>query len=296
MGNQLDATRRSQDKRGGAWLQHFAYFADRELAGKSEQFRGDGFGFAGGFDTAIGPFHAVGLNLGFSSTAIEDVVGQDEPLDIVTLQAGAYAGLELGNLSFSAYGGGGYSDFEQDRQVDIGDFFGTAQGDWSGTHINGSLRAGYDIDLSDKFWIRPAISVDYLRLSENGYTEEGTFGVALELDDRTSETGSASGVINLGTRFEGKRTWVKAGLRAGYKYDFINDPTLTSFRFANGAGTDFARQTAQLQSFLFPDQGILLGFTLAAGSAFSSVGLDFDSDIRDGFIRHTGRVVFRILF
>ena len=299
VGSHLDTTRRSQEKPGGAWFQHFAYFADRELAGQSEQFRGDGFGFTGGVDTAWGPFHAVGLNVGFSSTEVEDVVGLDNPLDIVTVQGGAYAGLEFGNLSFSAYGGGGYSDFEQDRVVNIDDFFGAAQGDWSGTHINGSFKAGYDIDLSEKFWIRPAVAVDYLRLTENAYTETGTLGIALDVDERTSDIGSASGVINLGANFQGKRTWIKSSLRAGYKYDFINDPTLTSFRFAGGnvGGTDFlSSQTAELQSFLFPDQGLLLGFSVSAGSAFSSVGFDIDSDIRDGFIRHTGRIVLRLLF
>ncbi|MEP1229995.1 MAG: autotransporter domain-containing protein [Litorimonas sp.] len=299
VGTHLDATRRSPDKPGGAWLQHFAYFADRELAGQSEQFRGSGFGFTGGVDTAWGPFHAIGLNLGFSSTEIEDVVGQDEPLDVVTVQGGAYAGLEFGKLSFSAYGGGGYSDFEQNRQVSIDDFFGTAEGDWNGTHINGSLRAGYDIDLSDKYWIRPSVSVDYLRLSENAYTETGTFGVALDVDERTTDVGSASAVINLGARYQGRRTWVRPSVRVGYKYDFINDPTVTNFRFAGGnnGSLDFlSTQTAELQSFLFPDQGLLLGFSLSAGSAFSSVSLDVDSDIRNGFIRHTGRLVFRILF
>jgi len=299
VGNHLDAARRSQDKSGGAWIQHFAYFADRELAGQSEQFRGSGFGFTGGIDTAWGPFHAVGLNVGFSSTEVEDVVGQDDPLDVVTIQGGAYAGIEFGKLSVSAYGGGGYSDFEQDRQVQFGEFFGAAQGDWSGTHINGSLRAGYDIELSEKFWIRPAASLDYLRLTENGFTETGTFGVALDVDERTTDTGSASATINLGARFEGRRTWIRPSLRVGYKYDFINDPTITSFRFAggnNGSADFLSTQTAELQSFLFPDQGILLGFSISAGSAFSSVGLDFDSDIRDGFIRHTGRIVFRLLF
>lgn len=299
VGSHLDATRRSQDKPGGIWLQHFAYFADRELAGNSEQFRGDGFGFTGGVDTAWGPFHALGVNVGFSSTEIEDVVGQDEPTDIVTIQGGAYAGLALGKLSLSAYGGGGFSDFKQNRQVNINDFFGAATGDWDGTHINGSLRAGYDVDLSDKYWIRPSVSVDYLRLNENAYTEEGTFGVALDIDDRTSEIGSASAVINLGARYEGKRTWVRPSVRVGYKYDFLNDPTVTNFRFAGGASGSnefLATQTAQLQSFLFPDQGLLLGFSISAGSLFSSVSLDVDSDIRDGFIRHTGRVVFRLLF
>ena len=210
-----------------------------------------------------------------------------------------YGGLEFGGLSIDAYAGGGYNDFEQNREVRINTFSGTSQADWSGTHINGSLRAGYDFDLNDKFWIRPAVSVDYLRLSEDGYTEDGDAGIAISVDDRTSETAGATALINLGAKFQGERTWIRPSIRAGFRHDFINDPIETNFRFVGLTGTDgqtFNSADSLLQSALFPDNGIILGFSIAAGSAFSSIGFDFDSDIRDGFIRHTGRVVVRLLF
>jgi len=297
--NHLESVRRSPDKPGGAWLQEFAYFADRDLAGLSEQYRGHGFGFAAGLDRAIGPFHAVGVNVGFASTEIEDVVGIDEPLDVLTIQGGAYAGWASGNLSVDAYAGGGYNDFEQNRRVRINTFSGEAQGDWSGTHINGSVRAGYDVDLNDKFWFRPTVSLDYLRLSEKAFTETGDSGVALDVDKRTSTTGSATAMFNLGAKFMGKRTWIRPSIRAGYRQEFLKDPVNTSFRFAGLTGPDgqtFNSETAMLQSLLFPDSGFVVGFSVAAGSAYSSIGFDFDSDIRDGFIRHTGRVVVRLLF
>ena len=297
--NHLDTTRRSPEQPGGAWLQEFAYFADRELAGLSEQYRGNGFGFSGGIDTAFGPFHAVGINVGFASTEIEDVVGIDEPLDVLTFQGGLYAGWASGDLSVDAYAGGGYSDFEQNRQVQINSFTGSSEADRSGTHINGSLRAGYDVELNDQFWLRPVVSVDYLRLNENSYTETGDAGVALSVDSRTSELGGAAAVINLGARFQGNRTWIRPSLRAGYRYDFINDPVATTFRFVGLTGADgetFNSVDAIVESFAFPDNGFIVGFSLAAGSQYSSIGFDFDSDIRDGFIRHTGRVVVRLLF
>ena len=297
--NHLDSVRRSPDKPGGAWLQEFAYFADRDLAGLSEQYRGHGFGFSAGLDTAIGPFHAVGVNLGFASTEIEDVVGIDEPLDVVTIQGGAYAGWASGKLGIEAYAGGGYNDFEQNRRVRINTFSGEAQGDWSGTHINGSVRAGYDMELNDKFWFRPTVSLDYLRLSEKAFTETGDAGVALDVDSRTSTTGSATAMFNFGAKFMGKRTWIRPSIRAGYRHEFLNDPVNTSFRYTgltDAAGQTFNSDTARLQALLFPDSGFVLGFSVAAGSAYSSIGFDFDSDIRDGFIRHTGRVVVRLLF
>jgi len=297
--NHLDATRRSPEKPGGAWIQEFAYFADRELTGLSEQYRGSGFGFTGGIDTAWGPFHALGINLGFASTEIEDVVGIDEPLDVITLQAGLYGGWASGNLSLDAYAGGGYNDFEQNREVRINTFSGSSQADRSGTHINGSIRAGYDVELGDKYWFRPTVSLDYLRLTENAYEENGDAGIAIGVDQRTSETGGAAATFNFGAKFQGKRTWIRPSLRVGYRQDFFNDPISTNFRFIGLTGADgqtFNSADALLESAEFPNDGIILGFSIAAGSAFSSIGFDFDSDIRDGFIQHTGRVVIRLLF
>ncbi len=286
----LDSARRSQERSGGVWLEEFAYFADRELAGLAEQYRGFGFGFTGGVDTAWGPFHALGVNVGFSSTEIEDVLGVDDPLNIVTIQGGVYAGLERGNFSVDAYAGGGYNDFESTRQVEIGNFTSTAEGDWGGTHLNGSLRGGYDFDVSERFWVRPTISVDYLRLSENSFEEEGSTGIALAIDDRTVSSASATALLNLGTTFEGRRTWIRPAIRGGYRTEFLDDNVITTGTFA-GLNTPFSIEAAD-----FPNNGFILGFSLAAGSEYSSFSLDLDSDIRDGFIRHTGRIVFRLLF
>ncbi|MDG1126955.1 MAG: autotransporter outer membrane beta-barrel domain-containing protein, partial [Hellea sp.] len=297
--NHLDSVRRSPDKPGGAWLQEFAYFADRELSGLSEQYRGAGFGISAGLDTAMGPFHAVGVNLGFSSTEIEDVLGIDEPLDVITIQAGAYAGWANGPLGIETYLGGGLNDFEQNRRVRINSFSGEAQGDWSGVHINSSARVGYDLDIGDKYWIRPTLSLDYLRLSEKSYTETGDKGIALDVDKRTTSSGSATAMFNLGAKFQGKRTWIKPSVRFGYRYELINNPVKTSYRYANlinETGQAFNSETAQLQSLLFPDSGFIIGLSVAAGSVYSSIGLDLDSEIREGFIRHTGRVVVRLLF
>lgn len=295
----LDAARRSPERSGGAWLQEFFYFADRELAGLSEQYRGEGFGFSGGLDTAFGPFHALGVNVSFSSTEIEDVVGVDDPLNIETYQGGVYAGLQSGGFNFDVYGGAGISDFDQNRSVVLDGFTGTAQGDWQGFHANGALRAGYDIALSDKFWARPSVSVDYLYLDEDAYEETGADGVRLSVEGRSSDTAAATAMLDFGAFFHGKRTWIRPSLRVGYRNEFLSDPVETAFRFQGLSDTDgnvFDSEIARLRSFAFPDEGILLGFTVAAGSEYSAIGFDFDSDIRDGFIRHTGRIVVRLLF
>lgn len=299
VGNHLDATRRSQDKSGGAWIQEFFYYADREKAGLSEQYRGNGFGFAGGIDTAFGPFHAVGVNAGFASTEVEDVVGVDDPLDVRTYQLGAYAGFENKGFNLDVFGGLGYNEFQQTRRVIVGEFGGSANAEWDGLHANGAVRAGYTVPINEKFWARPSVSVDYLYLNEYGRTEEGTPGVTLRVDGRRTETAAATAMLDVGAKFQGKRTWIRPSIRVGYRNEFISDPTVTEFRFAGLQGADgafFDSEIARLQAFALPDQGLIFGFTVAAGSQYSSIGFDFDSDLRDGFQRHTGRIVIRLLF
>ncbi|MBL4869980.1 MAG: autotransporter domain-containing protein, partial [Robiginitomaculum sp.] len=285
----LDTARRSQDKTGGAWIQEFAYYADRELAGLSEQFRGYGFGITGGFDTEIGPFHTVGLNFGFATTEIEDVLGQDDPLDVLTLQFGTYAGYQSGALGVDLYAGIGYNDFEANRTVNIGTFNQQTVGDWSGTHYNASVKAGYDVSFG-KYYVRPAATFSYLSLNEKAYTESGTTGIELSIDERTVNTGTASVTIDFGARFERENSWIAPAIRIGYRNDIISDGVITTGRFVNGT-TPFSLLAAD-----FPDSGFLLGVTFATGTGYASFSFDYDADIRNGFSRHTARLVLRMLF
>lgn len=290
VGSHLKNARRSQDRPGGAWIEEFVYYADKDLAGLSDQFRGFGFGITGGFDTAFGPFHTVGVNLGFATTEVEDVLGVDEPLDVLSLQAGLYAGYETGNLGIDLYAGGGYNDFGSNRNVKIGSFDETAKGDWSGTHYNASATAGYDLNFG-KYYMRPSVTASYLSLSEKAYQETGNQGIALALDKRTSELGTATAMLEFGAKFVRPReSWWSPSFKIGLKNDFIGDGLLTTGRFVNGT-TPFSIAAQQ-----FPETGMILGVTFAAGSRYSSFSLDYDADIRNGFNRHTLRMVLRLLF
>ncbi|PHS40013.1 MAG: hypothetical protein COA91_05135 [Robiginitomaculum sp.] len=289
IGSHLNNARRSQDKSGGLWIQEFAYYADRSLSGQSEQFRGYGFGITGGFDTSFGPFHTAGVNIGFATTQVEDVLGVDDPMDVLTLQTGVYGGLEFGNIGVDLYAGGGYNDFESNRRVEIGNFNQTAAGNWSGSHLNGSVNAGYNINFG-KYYVRPAIGLSYLRMSESAYVEEGGVAITQSIDGRQSEVGTASGIIEFGAMFKRNRSWMSPALRVGYRNDFVGGGVLTTGQFTNGT-----RRFA-LQAQDFPESGILLGVTFASGTRYASFSFDYDADVRSGFIRHTARLVLRLIF
>ncbi len=290
VGSHLDSARRSQEKPGGLWVEQFAFYADKSITGLSEQYRGFGFGITGGFDTAFGPFHNAGINIGFATTEVEDVLGIDEPLDVLTIQGGIYGGLEFGKLGIDLYAGGGYDDYESNRNVVVGSLSENAQGDWSGHHFNGVATAGYDFEFGNKYFVRPSASFSYLNMNENAFTEQGSAAIVQNIDSRQVDIGTATGMLEFGANFARKNAWLSPSLRVGYRNDIISGGINTTGRFVNGT-TPFA-----LSSEGIPESGILLGITFASGSNFASFAFDYDTDIRSGFIRHTARVVVRLIF
>ncbi|WP_017930731.1 autotransporter family protein [Robiginitomaculum antarcticum] len=286
----LNNARLSDEKPGGVWVEEFAYFADRELVGLSDAYRGYGFGFTGGLDTQWGPFHTVGVNLSYSATEVEDVIGIDDPLNVSTFQTGIYGGIERGNIYADGYVGAGYNSFESRRNITIGSFARQAEGDWQGYHYNATASVGYDFDIGSRYFARPAVTVTYLSLKEQSYIEDGSDAIRLSVEERQSDYGSATALFNFGARFEGEKVWYAPSARIGVRNDFANDPITTTASFAN-IGAPFSVTSQE-----FPDTGMVLGVTFMAGSGYSSFGFDYDADIRDGYSRHIARLVLRMLF
>ncbi len=292
VGNRLDAVRGGRDAAAGVWIQEFATYLDHEDSGMGDAYRGDGFGIAAGVDRPFGPFYAVGLSGVIASSRFEQPTTFDDPLSVTSFELGAYAAAQLGRVMVDFYGAGGADYFDSSRTVRLGAFESTATADWTGYHAASSLRAAIELNPNGRFFVRPAVSVDYLMLEEQGYSESGGgTGVDLEVDDRSSDIFSSTASLSVGGTFNRNgRVWWSPRLRAGYRVEHAGDAGLTSARFV-GSPDFFDLQAGDL-----PDSGAIFGFTFAAGSRYSSFAFDYDADLRDGFDRHVARLAFRFLF
>ena len=291
VGNRLDVVRGGRTGAGGAWLQEFGAYVDRESTASDPGFRGEGFGVALGVDRPFGPFYAVGLSVVGSASEIEQPVGLDDPLSVSSAQIGAYAAANLGDLLFDAYVGAGADFFESQRRVFVGDLSRESMGDWKGHHATAAMRLAYDVQRG-RFFARPAVSVDYLRLDEESFSEfGGGAGIDLRVDERSSELFSSTASLTLGAQFGSvERSWWSPRMRLGYRYENLGSGPYTTARFVSG-GDPFVLRADDL-----PEAGGVFGFTFAAGSRYSSFALDYDADVRDGFVRHGARVGFRFVF
>ncbi|WP_022697726.1 autotransporter outer membrane beta-barrel domain-containing protein [Euryhalocaulis caribicus] len=290
VGNRLDVARLSREARTtGVWAQEFGTFSDRESTNIGGGYRGHGFGFAAGVDRPFGPFYAAGANMVISTNEIEQINGVDEPLDVQTLGFGLYAGGARGGLTYDVYMGGGVSRFESERRILIGAFDQTARADWTGYHYSGSARLGYDWDLG---WamLRPLVSLDYLSLSEEGYTESGLSDVNLTVEERDSDMASATASLALARRFGTDDSWWAPQLRVGVRNEFGGSLAVTQASFVD-FNDPFLLAAPEL-----PSTSAIIGFLITGGSQYSSFGFNYDADIRDGFIRHSARIVVRLAF
>ncbi|WP_323761366.1 autotransporter outer membrane beta-barrel domain-containing protein [Maricaulis sp.] len=291
LANRLEAVRRSPEESGGLWVQEFGYFADRAGSAFGPGYRGHGIGVAVGFDRPVGPFYAVGLNLVGAASEVSEINGVDDPMSAMTAQVGTYAGARFGAFDLDAYAAVGYDRFEHNRRVLIGAFDASSTADWSGWHTSASARISRDLAMGDRWYVRPAFSVDYLRLSESGYTETGGgVGVDLTVGDRESSSFSGTGLLTLGARFENTNSWWSPSVRVGFRNEFGGGEAETAASFA-----DFD-DTFTLRSQSMPGTGAIFGFGVAAGSGYSTFSFDYDADVREDFIRHTARLVMRMVF
>lgn len=291
LANRLEAVRRSPEETGGLWIQEFGYFADRAGTAFGPGYRGHGIGVAVGFDRPVGPFYAAGLNFVGAASEVSEVDGVDDPMSALTAQIGAYAGAHTDMFDLDIYAALGYDSFEHNRRVLIGEFDASPSAEWTGWHTSASARIGRDIAFTDNWYFRPAFSVDYLRLSESGYTETGGgIGVDLSVGDRETTSFSGTGLMTLGARFENDNSWWAPTVRVGFRNEFGDSDAETTASFS-----DFD-DTFTLRSQAMPGTGAILGFGIAAGSGYSTFSFDYDADVREDFIRHTARLVMRMIF
>lgn len=293
LSSRLRNARLAPDELAGVWAQEFGYFADRAGGAFGPGYRGQGVGLAIGLDRPVGPFYAVGVTLVGSASEIEEIDGFDEPMVALSGQLGTYAAAELAGFDVSGSLGIGYDHFETERQLLIGDFSSINTAEWSGWHLAASAVAGRDYTVG-AWVVRPEASLTWLTLFESGYEEStedaANEALALIVDDRETTSLSASATMNIIRRFGDDRSWWAPHLRFGYRGEFADADAETIAQFGQD-GSPFT-----LRSSSIPGSGYLLGFGLSAGSDYSTFTFAYDADVRDGFVRHVGRLVIRLTF
>ena len=166
-----------------------------------------------------------------------------------------------------------------------------ALGKWNGYQWGGSLETGAFFNW-DLYQISPYIRGAYVSVHEDGYTETlGGDGINLVVSDKNADSIRGSVGFALDRDFPiFYDSYVEAEIRANYTRDILNDPVSVAGNFATG-DTPFTVSGNKRS----PNR-INLGVGIAHKDSYSSISVDYDTEIASGYMSHTATITARFRF
>ncbi|KEQ51318.1 autotransporter outer membrane beta-barrel domain-containing protein [Sphingobium chlorophenolicum] len=225
---------RTADGRLGFWLQQVAFGSSKSVGDTaSYDINGWGASFGAEYLTGIGAFGGSFAYIHGSDTSGTT----DNAVDSDQFELAAHWRGDWGPLQTYARLSAAHIKFDGSRHFESGDVVRTANGNWTGKLVSATAGGSYEMRFN-RFSLRPAASIDYYRLKEDGYSETGG-GDAFNLivDGRTSDELTASGNVTVGydfgslTREDG---WMRFELEGGRRQIINGSLDDTTAHFTGG--------------------------------------------------------------
>jgi hypothetical protein len=214
----LDPTAPFDDHGRWGWFLQQVAWGNSKPIGDTARFKTTGWGVSGGAEliTGMGSF---GVSLAFLDSDVKD--GERRNLvDLQQYELGGYWRLNAGAFRAFARASAALLDIDSRRAFD-GDANGkavqrAATASRDGRLYSAALGGSYELQLG-RFSIRPAASLDWYKLTESGYTEQGGGkGVNLILKRRSSDELAANGTATFAYEFGDRRDgWFRVELEGG---------------------------------------------------------------------------------
>lgn len=291
--NRLAATRLHNVDQTSVWVQEIGYGLTRTPANDiGTDFRGYGFGLAGGIDAPLDNGAIFGLAASFITSQIEEPGRPDGELSASFGQASAYLGSAFGPIDLDFVGGLGVGRMSSTRGIELGALNAATEADWWAYEGHGAVRASLPLALTDWFVVTPHAALTYLALNEQGFEEEGG-GAAFdyEADSQLSQRLWADVGVEFSARWRlSGEGMVAPRLMLGYRTNVLDAEDERTYRFVSGGS-----------SFTFADEGAgdgapLIGLGIDATNGFSTFSLAYEGEFGDEIDRHSLNAAIRFRF
>jgi len=275
----------------GFWMQGFGFKGDQSKRDGIDGYTANTGGFVLGGDTLVGNGDfRIGGAVGYAATGIDgDGATSAIRTDIDSYQGSLYGSYNAGAWYVDAALGYGRHQYDTKRYVALAGASVTGSHDANQYLVK--IGAGYPMQMG-KVTITPMATMTYVKLEQDGYTENdrSNSGAALTLaSTQTDSFRSGLGAkISVPLSEGSMKTAVEA--RAIWNHEFADTNQDIAARFAGGtsfttAGLNQASDSANLG----------LGLNLSTANR-QNLSVNYDAEVKSDYVGHTASVKFRYDF
>ncbi|MGZ3376669.1 MAG: autotransporter domain-containing protein [Phenylobacterium sp.] len=280
---------------GGFWMQetNSGLFADGR--DNDPGYKAWSFGAVAGYEIPRTPLGILGVTFGASTNEVyPDDRDSAADLHANVVDAGVYWRMTKGGFSANARVGIDYARISSDRVIEVlgGDGLAvtrSANGSWGAFGFNARGMASYEARFGN-YYVRPLMSLDYMRLNEGSYTESGGGNVMdLSVGSRTSSRLSTFAGVAVGALYGPDHSWGPEAL-IGYKGVANEVLGVTTARFVGG-GDAFTLRSDEISG-----SGAAVHLSVRGENGSGGFAVETGAEARDGLniydLRLTGHVQF----
>jgi outer membrane autotransporter protein len=224
--------------KNGLWLDAFGQWGDQD---EEDGFTGYDYFMRGatlGFDHRLMDKLMAGLSLGYSRSDIDLDRDQGDG-DVKSFFGSLYGSYFDKNLYIDAILSYGRNWYDNSRMITIGGILREATSDHDAHLFSGYLGGGYYFDFNP--WaFGPYGSLQYIRLDEESFEEEGAGAISLRVDDRQTDALVSELGLRMVRLFKGKCGNFIPEVSLGWSHDFDIDDHVVRASFAGSPGASFS--------------------------------------------------------
>jgi hypothetical protein len=217
---------------------NMAFWDSDRGTGDSAAYKLSGYAWTatGEYRTGVGRF---GATISYIGNHHGD--GDVSDIDSTGFELAAHWRGRFGPVSAFARGSVGKIDYEGERvftgKIGSDTVTRTSEAEWDGKFV--SFAGGASVEGGSQFFFfRPGVTLDYVRLKEDGYTETGGGALDLTVDARKSDELAVNPSLTLGVDFLGMRAkdeqWFRLETEGGWREILNGGLGQTTARFAGG--------------------------------------------------------------
>ena len=257
------------------WLRPFGSIADQDTAGTVAGFEADTYGVIGGVDFPVSSRGRLGFSLSYATTDVTgDGVGRSTT-DIDSYQANIYGDF-TGPKGYVEYlVGMATNENSTARSIDFAST--TASGSYDSDQYVFSIGAGMPRSISANTFITPTAGFSWTHVTADTYTETGAGSLNLTVNPEDVDVQLAS----VGLRLHNASGAVTTSIRGGIQYDIAGDEAVASATFTGG-GAAFTTTGAEVEQLAGT-----AGVGVSMDTAGATIGANYDTIFKDGYISHT---------